>query len=86
MQAFDVIQKDVDRIQALVTLCIDAATSLDSLVLWRPDIKAKVLSGEDAGIEQRIEWIAQPIRYVDPQERQPRHSHQMLLGFEELGV
>jgi hypothetical protein len=85
MQAFDIIQKDVDRIQDLVTLCIDAPTSLDSLVLRRPDIQAKVLSGEDAGVEQRIEWIALPIRYVDPQERQPRHWHQMLLSFEELG-
>jgi hypothetical protein len=85
MQPFNIIQKDVDRIQALATLCIDTPTSLDNLVLWRPDIKAKVLSGADADIEQRIEWIAQPIRYVDPQERQQRHSYQMLLGFEELG-
>jgi hypothetical protein len=68
-----------------VTLCIDAPTSLDSLRLWRPDIRAKVLSGEDAGVEQRIEFIALPLRYVDPQERRPRHEHQMLLTLEELG-
>jgi hypothetical protein len=85
MQAFDVIQRDVGRIQDLVTLCIDAPTALDSLVLQRPDIQAKVLSGEDTGFAQPIEFVATPIRYVDPQERQPRHWHQMLLGFEELG-
>jgi hypothetical protein len=68
-----------------VTLCIDAPTALDSLVLRRPDIQAKVLSGEDAGVLQPIEFIATPIRHVDPQDRQPRHWHQMLLGFEELG-
>jgi hypothetical protein len=85
MQAFDVIRKDVGRIQDLVTLCIDAPTLVDSLVLRRPDIQAKVLSGEDSGFEQPIEFIAPPIRNVDPRERQPRHWHQMLLGFEELG-
>jgi hypothetical protein len=85
MQAFDVIRKDVGRIQDLVTLCIDAPTAVDSLILQRPDIQAKVLSGEDAGVEQPIEFISLPIRYVDPQERQPRHWHQMLLDFEELG-
>jgi hypothetical protein len=85
MQAFDTVQRDVSRIQALVTLCLDAPTALDSLVLRRPDIRATVLSGEDAGVPQPIEFIATPIRYVDPQDRQPRHWHQMLLGFEELG-
>ncbi len=85
MQAFDVIRKDIGRIQDLVTLCIDAPTAVDSLSLRRQDIQAKVLSGEDAGFAQRIEFIAQTIRYVDPQERQPRHWHQMLLSFEELG-
>jgi hypothetical protein len=43
------------------------------------------LSGKDAGVEQRIEWIAQPIRYADPRKPQPRHWHQMLLTLEELG-
>ena len=85
MQPFDVIQRDVGRIQDLVTLCVDAPTALDSLVLWRPDIQAKVLSGRDAGVEQRIEFIATPIRFIDPQEHRPRHWHQMLLNFEELG-
>jgi hypothetical protein len=85
MQPFEVIQKDVDRIQDLVTLCIDAPTSLDSLVVWRPDIQARALSGKEVGVEQRIEWIAQPIRYVDPEGRRPRHWHQMLLTFDELG-
>jgi ApeA N-terminal domain 1 len=85
MQEFDTVQRDVSRIQALVTLCLDAPTAIDSLVLRRPDIQAKVLSGKDAGVPQPIEFIATPIRYVDPQDRQPRHWHQMLLGFEELG-
>jgi hypothetical protein len=85
MQGFDTVQRDVNRIQALVTLCLDAPTAIDSLVLRRPDIQAKVLSGEDAGVPQPIEFIATPIRYVDPQDRQPRHWHQMLLGFEEPG-
>jgi hypothetical protein len=85
MQAFEAVQRDVSRIQALVTLCMDAPTVLDSLVLRRPDIRAKVLSGADAGVPQPIEFIATPIRYIDPQDRQPRHWHQMLLGFEELG-
>jgi hypothetical protein len=85
MQALETVQKDVDRIQDLVTLCIDAPTSLDSLVLRRPDIQAKVLSGQDAGVEQPIEFLATPIRYVDPQERRPSHWHQMLLTFDELG-
>jgi hypothetical protein len=85
MQAFDVIRKDVGRIQDLVTLCIDAPTAIDSLILQRPDIRVKVLSGEETDFQQPIEFIAQPLRYVDPQERKPRHWHQMLLGFEELG-
>jgi len=85
MQAFEVIRKDVGRIQDLVTLCIDAPTAMDSLILRRPDIQATVLSGEDTGFAQPIEFIARPIRYVDPYQRRPRHWHQMLLGFEELG-
>jgi hypothetical protein len=45
----------------------------------------KVLSGEETDFQQPIEFITQPLRYVDPQERKPRYWHQMLLGFEELG-
>jgi ApeA-like protein/HEPN superfamily Apea-like protein len=85
MQKFDTIRKDIGRIQDLVTLCIDAPTAMDSLILQRPDIRVKVLSGEVTDFEQPIEFIAQPLRYVDPQEHKPRHRHQMLLGFEELG-
>jgi ApeA N-terminal domain 1 len=85
MQAFDVIRKDVGRIQDLITLCIDAPTAIDSLILQRPDIRVKMLSGEETDFEQPIEFIAQPIRYLEPQERRPRHRHQMLLGFAELG-
>jgi hypothetical protein len=85
MQAFDIIRKDVGRIQDLVTLCIDAPTVVDSPILQRPDIRVKVLCGEETDFEQPIEFIAQPIRYLDPQQRKPRHWHQMLLSFEELG-
>jgi hypothetical protein len=85
MQAFDIIRKDVGRIQDLVTLCIDAPTAIDSLILQRPDIRVRVLSGEETDFQQPIEFIAQPLRYVDPEEHKPRHWDQMLLGFEELG-
>jgi hypothetical protein len=85
MQEFEVIRKDVGRIQDLLTLCIDAPTAIDSLILQRPDIRAKAISGEETDFQQRIEFIAQPLRYFDPQERKPRHWHQMFLGFEEFG-
>jgi hypothetical protein len=85
MQAFDTIRKDVGRIQDLVTLCIDTSTAIDALILQRPDVRVKVLSGEETESQQPIEFIAQPLRYVDPEEHKPRHSHQMLLSFEELG-
>jgi hypothetical protein len=85
IQPFEIIRKDVGRIQDLVTLCIDAPTAVDRLVLRRPDIHARALSGKDAGFQQPIDFVGQPILYSDPEKRQPRHWHQMLLSFEEFG-
>lgn len=85
MQPLGVIQKDLGRVQNLVTLCIDAPTAVDNLFLYRPDIRVKMLSGEDAPEQQSIEFIASPLQYVQPQDRKPRHWHQMLLSYEELG-
>jgi hypothetical protein len=85
MQTFDVVYKDVSRVQNLMTLCIDAPAAIDTLILRRPDVREKMLSGEDSPYEQAIEFVAPPLRYVEPQERKPRHLHQMLLSFEELG-
>lgn len=82
MRAFDIIYKDVRCIQNLMTLCIDAPAAIDDLILKRSDV---ALSGEDSPYEQAIEFLTPPPRYVEPQERRPRHWHQMLLNFEELG-
>jgi hypothetical protein len=85
VQGFDVIEKDVSRIQNLVTLCLDDPTILDALILSRPDIRAKMLSGDDAGHAQSIEFLAPQIRYIEPLDRKPRHSYEMLLNYEDLG-
>ncbi|MFC6021882.1 HEPN domain-containing protein [Plantactinospora solaniradicis] len=84
LQPFRVIQKDVGRIQSLVTLCIDERTTVDALVLNRPDVRTRFLSGDDAG-EQAIEFLAPLLRYIDPAERKPRHRFEMLVGYKELG-
>lgn len=85
IQPFDVIHKDVNRIQNLVSLCIDAPTAIDGLILKRPDVPAETFSGEDSRYQQAVEFLAPPLRYIEPQEYKPRHWHQMLLSYEELG-
>jgi hypothetical protein len=84
-QPFEIVQNDVRHLQDLVTLCVDAPVAVDSFALKQKNIKAKTLSGEDTGHEQMIEFLAPPIRHDDPRERKPRHWHQMLLTYTELG-
>lgn len=85
IESLDIILKDLGRLQDLLTLCIDAPTIIDRLVLRRPDIKVKLQSGSDTAIEQPVDFVARQTRYISPQEREPRHWHQMLLSFDELG-
>lgn len=85
VQPFRVIRKDVGRLQSLITLCIDDRTSIDSLVLTRPDIRATLLNGQDGGHAKRIEFVAPPLRYIDPANRTPRGPHEILVGYEQLG-
>jgi hypothetical protein len=81
----ETIQDDIRRIEDLVTLCISHATELDRLILQRPDARIRMLSGEELEYEQPIELLMQPLRYVGPDKRKPRHEHQMLLTYKELG-
>ncbi|MET7820036.1 HEPN domain-containing protein [Micromonospora zamorensis] len=84
-QNFKVVRRDVGAVQNLLSLCIDTPTTMDRLILRRPDIRARLLNGEDAGYEQDIELRVPLLRYVDPAGRKPRHPYQMLLTFDELG-
>ena len=59
-QQFQVIQSDVRRVQDIVTLCVGAPVSVESFVLKSSAIRARVLSGDDAGYEQTIEFLAPP--------------------------
>lgn len=85
LQPFEVIRKDIGRIQNIVTLCVDAPTSADRITLTRPDIKMRALSGDEWDAPQSIDFIAPPLRYLEPKERKPRHWFQMLLTYDELG-
>lgn len=84
-QAFDVILKDVGRIQDLVTLCIDAPSSADRVTVSSPNIKMRALSGDEWDAEQPVDFIAPQLRYVAPRERKRRNEYQMLLTFDEVG-
>ncbi|TDB73335.1 HEPN domain-containing protein [Micromonospora sp. KC721] len=84
-QGFDKIRKDVGRVQSLLSLCMDAHAIQDRLTLQRPDVRARLLSGEDAGCEEEIELLVPWLRYTKPADRKARHPHQMVLTFEGLG-
>ncbi|MEU6425622.1 HEPN domain-containing protein [Microbispora sp. NPDC046973] len=82
---FDKIRKDVGRIQDLMTLCVDTPVNVDRFVLRRPDLHTMMLSGQDSGEEQEIEFRAPVLRYNPPEQRKTRHYHQMFLSFDEIG-
>lgn len=84
-QSFEVIRSDVGRINALLTLCMDTSVAIDKLLLTHPLIPAVAISGEPMGHPQPVEFLAQPLRYSNPAERNPHHQHRMFLSYEELG-
>lgn len=85
LQPYEVIRKDIGRIHNLVTLCVDAPTSVDRITFTRPDLKARALSGETIDADQAIEFTAPPLQYIDPKERKQRQPYQMLLSYDEIG-
>ncbi|MGY3515317.1 ApeA N-terminal domain 1-containing protein [Micromonospora sp. PTRAS2] len=84
-QSFNKIRKDVGRIQSLLSLCMDTHATQDRLSLQRPDVRARLLSGEDAGHEEEIELLVPWLRYTKPADRKARHPHQMVLTLQKLG-
>jgi hypothetical protein len=85
IQPFDRLKKDVGRLVNLMALCLDVPVAVDSFTLKRPDIQVDLLSGGSSGIEQAIEFVASPISYEDPRERESLQAHQMLIGYSDLG-
>lgn len=79
------IKKDIGLLESLMTLCIGTTTSIDSLILRRPDVKVRMLSGEEGPEEQAIEFLAQPLKYNDPLKRKPIRPHQMLFTYDDIG-
>ncbi|WP_158698016.1 ApeA N-terminal domain 1-containing protein [Streptomyces prunicolor] len=84
-RTLDEIQKDIGLLESFLTLCAGAPTSIDRLLLRRPDIRVTMLSGEEGPAEQEIEFFAQPLRYSDPLDRKPIQRHRMLLTYDEIG-
>lgn len=79
------IRRDVGLLESLLTLCTGTSTSIDKLVLRRPDVRVTMLSGDEGPAEQPVEFIAQPLKYINPSERKSTSRHRMLLTYEEFG-
>ncbi|MGW5048673.1 ApeA N-terminal domain 1-containing protein [Streptomyces griseoluteus] len=79
------IQKDIGLLESLLSLCTGVSTSIDKLVLQRPDIRVTMISGEDGPDEQPVEFLSQPLKYSDPLERKSTPRHRMLLTYDEFG-
>jgi Apea-like HEPN len=84
-RAMDELLKDVKRLEDLVTLCSNEATVAVKLTFLRPDIKTRLLSGEDGPDAQKIEYLAPQLLASKLATRRTLHPHQMLLTFAELG-
>ncbi|MFI7224411.1 HEPN domain-containing protein [Nonomuraea angiospora] len=82
---FEAIQHDISKIQDFITLCVDTPVNIDRLLLRRPDIHSRMLSGEDSGEEQVIEFRAPVLRHNPPDQRKTRHYHEMFLSYDEVG-
>jgi hypothetical protein len=85
LQSFETIQADVSRIQSLVTLCVDAPTTTESLTVSRPDIESKMLDGSDSGHPQLVEYLALPLRHIEPGKQRLRHPFEMLVSYDDVG-
>ncbi|MFF0243396.1 ApeA N-terminal domain 1-containing protein [Streptosporangium sandarakinum] len=85
LMEFDDIRKDVGRIQSLMTLCVDSPVSVDRFILRAPDIRLKLLSGEETKQEQEVEFRAPVLRHNPPSQREVRRYDQMFLSFDEVG-
>ncbi|MEU7209705.1 HEPN domain-containing protein [Streptomyces sp. NPDC044989] len=79
------IQRDVGLLESLLTLCTGQPTSIDKLVLRRPDVRVTMISGDEGPAEQPVEFIAQPLKYKDPLDRKSTPRHRMLLTYDEFG-
>lgn len=84
-RSLEEIREDVGLLESLLTLCTGTSTSVDGLVLRRPDIRVTMISGEEGPVEQGVEFFAQPLRYSDPDERKQTHQHRMLFTYEDIG-
>lgn len=80
----DLIQRDIDRLSDLITLCTNGVTTTERLSVSRPDIRTVMLSG-DLGPVKEIDYLAPQLSYAISKRRKPRRSHHMLLTFEEVG-
>ncbi|GAA1867278.1 ApeA N-terminal domain 1-containing protein [Asanoa iriomotensis] len=85
LQPFEVIRKDVGRVQSLISLCLDKSTMLDGLIFTRPDVRAISLAGTDMGVDQPIELRVPLIRYDEPSRRREQHEFRMLLPYSGFG-
>lgn len=84
-QPFDIVKKDIGRIQSLLTLCTDSSVMADRITLSRQDIHATSIAGNDLGVPRAIEFIAPQLLYVAPEERKQHNRYQMLLTYPKLG-
>ncbi|MBP2182235.1 HEPN domain-containing protein [Amycolatopsis magusensis] len=82
---FDEIRNDVGRLQSLVTLCMDMHVETDRLVLQHPDIRVTMLNGDVSRHEQRVEFLATPLKYEGNKAWRRRLSQKNLVSLEELG-
>jgi hypothetical protein len=76
---------DLGRIQSLIILCIDAPVDVDRVIVRRPDIEVRALSGAPFGSPQKIEFRAPRLRYVAIEDRKTIGTYRMLLTYAELG-
>ncbi|WP_433247639.1 HEPN domain-containing protein [Actinomadura nitritigenes] len=83
--AFSDILRDVGRVQDIVTLCIDSPVDIDQIILTRPDIESRTLSGRATGSPQHIEFRAPRLRYEPVDQRRVITYGAMLLNSDEVG-
>ena len=55
LQPIETIRRDAQAIESLVSLCIDVPVAMDKLVFRRPDIRVRMLSGDESSSQQPIE-------------------------------
>ena len=84
-QDFKDIQRDVSRLEALISLCTDSPVVDVDIILQRSDARVVMINGTESSHLQPIEYLASRVNYTPVEERKQRQHHRMLLDYEELG-